>query len=296
MPSPLRALVLGAAWTVSWIPAMELAAQADPPVEALAAAVDLALESHGMADLPRSSILLDTLQVGLDGPDALALARLLGLEPGRSEDHCRRFLLEPGEPGVGSPFGYQVQGVEGIVTISTLEVPLDSMEIVVRVARGAGRYVGMGGSYIVRSTASGWAAARHVTWSPHGSCSPRLFAAPLALAAQTALDDLAAPDPICLDPTGFPLHEQDEVAAMLGAQVEGQWMPQVRGETPDDFRDPCERSGGAWGSVIRFTRVEWESDDLLRVAVEGRIPARGIRSSVTRTLVREGGDWRVRAP
>jgi hypothetical protein len=270
-----------------------LVAQTDPGTEALGAAIERAISDLGLGGGARSGILIDTLRSVIDSRTADQLVRELGVSLGVSEAHCRRFLMSEERPELRAPFGYRVHGVDAILTIGRGDFATDSAHVWITTARGSGQYVGGPRSYIVRRGSGRWLAEPHMMMSPHGSCHPQLFTAPLVLAAQTLLADLRAAGPICLDPTGFLLHERDSVALLLGAEIRGQWVPKIGGETPELARDLCERAPVQWGSVVRFLRVDWEADDLLHVTVEGRIPAEHTGRRIQYTLRQTGAEWTV---
>jgi hypothetical protein len=273
-----------------------VAAQADSRAEPLAAAIRRAIAADRLSDAARARILLDTLRSAIDPRSAARLARELGLAPGVSEAHCRRFLVDGEVRGSASywpPIGYEVRGVDAILTIWHTEFAGDSAHVWITIARGSGRYIGAPTSYIVRRDSAHWRAEPYLAASPHGICHSRLFTAPLALAAQTTLADLRAIGPTCLDPTGFPLHEQDSVAHVLGAQVRGHFFPLVGGETPEPARDPCERDSVQWGGIVKFLRVDWEADDLIHVTVEARIPADQTSRRIGYTLRETDGAWSI---
>lgn len=273
-----------------------LVAQTEERTDALRAAVEYALTRSRFAETPRGEILIDTSRIDLPSAEAAQLARSLGLRTGVSEDHCRRFLLSEDGPWGrnvqwGRPVGLEVHGVDAIVTAWFSAFTSDSAYVWVSIVSGAGAHFNGPSSYVLHRYPFEWLASPHLR-SSGGLCDPQLFTEPLALAAQAMIDRLKRVGPTCLDPTGFPLLERDSVAAVLGAEVHGEWVPSIRGETPEAYRDPCEKAAVQWGSIVRFLHVEWETDDLIRVTVEGRTPE-DPASRRRYTLRNEHGQWSV---
>jgi hypothetical protein len=246
---------------------------ADHRVEAVATAIELKLAAWGRGDTPRARILLDTPRTLTGTPLRRELmeqlVQRLGVQPGNSEDHCRRFPVAM--PRYGWPIGYEVHGVDAIVSATLIEFAPDSIEVTVTAASGTGEYVGGMSTYTMRRELSGWRTTQNLTSGPHGWCVFRRVPEAIAVGGRALLDSLNANGPTCLDPTGFPLHEIDAVAALLGADVRGRYLP-WRGEEPMpvSLLNPCERSGEDWGSVLRILHVEWPSDDLILVEIEVR--------------------------
>lgn len=273
-----------------------LLAQTEERTDALRAAVEYALDHSRFAETPRAAILIDTSRIDLPSEEAAHLAESLGLRAGVSEDHCRRFLLaEDGPLGRSaqfSPVGLEVHGVDAILTAWFTELTSDSAYVWVSIVSGAGQHLNGPSSYVLHRSSSKWSAEHHLS-SSGGLCAPRLFTEPIAVAAQTMIDSLKHGSPTCLDPTGFPLLERDSVAAVLGAEIRGQWVPAIEGEIPEPYRDPCARADVAWGSIVRFLHVEWETDDLIRVTVEGRSPEDPAGRRLRYTLRKEDGQWSV---
>lgn len=286
---PLVALLIAA--TPLW-------AQSDDRLEALGAALEYALKESRFADSPASVLLLDTVRAGVSPSEAARLARDFGLTAGRSEEHCSRFALDgrwSRQQRQLSPVGLRVHGANAIITAWFAAFAPDSAYIWVSVVSGDGPHLNGPGSYVLRNDSAGWHASPHLRASG-GHCRPRFFTAPLALAARAVLDELEAPGPICLDPTGFPLLESDSLAAVLGAEISGRWVPEVEGETPEPYRDPCAKADTPWGGIVRYLHVDWESDDLIRVTVEGRRvagPGDANRRSIRYTLRNQDGRWVV---
>jgi len=274
-----------------------LVAQTEERSDALRAAVKYALTHSLFADTPRAAILIDTSRIDLPSEEAAQLAQSLGLRTGVSEDHCRRFLLaEDGPWGRqvrwGQPVGLEVHGVDAIVTAWFTEFTSDSAYVWVSIVSGAGPHFNGPSSYVLHRYSYEWLASPHLR-SSGGLCDPQLFTEPLALAAQAMIDSLKHAGPTCLDPTGFPLLERDSVAVVLGAAIHGEWVPSIEGETPEAYRDPCAKADVRWGSIVRFLHVEWETDDLIRVTVEGRTPEDPASRRLRYTLGKEHGQWSV---
>jgi hypothetical protein len=116
-----------------------VAAQADSRAEPLAAAIQRAIAADRLSDAARARILLDTLRSEIDPRSAARLARELGLTPGVSEAHCRRFLVDGEALGWWVPVGYAVHGVDRILTIGRSEFAGDSAHVWISSARGSGR-------------------------------------------------------------------------------------------------------------------------------------------------------------
>lgn len=273
-----------------------LVAQTPERADALRAAVDHALADSPFADAPRAAILIDTLRMGLPAADAAQLAQSLGLRAGVSEDHCRRFLLDENGPmgmyvRMGLPVGLEVHGVAAIVTAWFREFTSDSAYVWVSIVSGSGQHFNGPGSYVLHRASTQWQVEPDLR-SSGGHCDPRLFTEPLAVAAQTMIDSLKHAGPTCLDPTGFPLPERDSVAAVLGAEIHGVWAPGIEG-VPEQYRNPCAKAEVQWGSVVRFLHVEWETEDLIRVTVEGGAPKDQSSRRVRYVLRKENGQWSV---
>jgi hypothetical protein len=270
-----------------------LSAQPDPRPEALASAINQALADFDLIGSPRPMILLDTLRAGIEPGNAAELARSLDLTPGVSEAHCRRFLFAEHAPLRRIPHGYRVQGVHAILTLSHSGFGADSGQVWVTALRGSGEYVGGSRSYRVSRHDAEWRAEGHLMTSPHAVCHPAPFTDPLVLAARTILAAVGGTDPLCFDPTGFFLREQDSVVSLLGAQIRGEWLPMIRGEDAETLRDPCGRASIQWGGVVRFLAVDWEADDRIHVTVEAWVPADRSRQRTRYTLQSLNGPWSV---
>jgi hypothetical protein len=274
-----------------------LVAQTKERADALAAAVEYAITDSRFGAASHSAILLDTLRADVAPHEAAQLARRLGLRPGTSEEQCRRFRLDEAGPWgsyvrMGFPVGLEVHGVDAIVTASFSEFNSDSAYVWVSIVSGAGQHFNGPGSYVLRRDSTRWQVEPHLA-SSGGSCDPRLFTVPLALATQTMLDSLKGAGPICMDPTGFPLLELDSMAAVLGAEIHGKWVPDIDGKTPEPYRNPCAKAERQWGSIVRFLHVEWETDDLIRVTAEGRTPGDEANRRLRYILRKERGQWNV---
>lgn len=270
-----------------------LTAQMDQHTQALGAAIERAVSDLGAGGSPRSRILIDTARSAIDSRTATQLAHQLGVSLGRSEAHCRRFLVRGDGLGLRAPIGYEVRGVDAILTIGRSDFTRDSAHVWITTARGVGQYIGGPRSYIVRRDTGQWLAEPNIIVSPHGSCYPQMFTDPLVLAARTILADVSASGPLCYDATGFLLHERDSVATVLGAEVRGQWVPLIGGETPEPARDPCERAGVQWGSVVKFLEVDWQEEDVIHVTVEARVPVAQVARRRRYTLTQAGSEWIV---
>lgn len=276
-----------------------LAAQADERGEALTAVLDHVLTTIP-TEVPRSRIVLDTLRTATDAPNhaevATRVARELGLMPGVSEDHCRRINIDHWS----SPVGVEVRGVEAIAQASFETFTRDSAYVRVRLFSGSGRYLSGGSSYSLRRDSGGWQVKQHLVAS-HGRCQPRLFPSPIALALRTMVEELDAGGPICLDATGFPLSELELVAEILGSEIRGTYIPPPRRAVPwppETHANPCEKADTRWGSVLRVVNVEWDSDELIHVSLEGRrvgagqppvVATRHVRYSLRKT----DDEWKV---
>ena len=281
--------------------ATALPAQDDVRVEMLTAVLEYALDDQLPRGAPRSTVLLDTLRTG-GGPDsarvAARVAAELGLLAGVSEDHCRRYRLDPARHSTfAGRVGVEVQGVAAILTASFETFTPDSAEIWVPLARGRGPHLDGPRSYIVRRVGNGWEVEPDMAWSG-GYCAPPLYPTAFAMAGEALLDELDPNGPVCLDPTGVRLLEQDSVVALLDAEVRGQWVPPLEwGEpVPEPYRDPCGKADREWGAVVRVVDIDWVDDDLLRVTWEGRTSARadqGATRQVRYTLREEDGRWLI---
>lgn len=275
-----------------------LSAQVDEQrAEAVAAALEHVLGGIPVEIAP-SEIVLDTLRTAAGAAGvATHVARDLGLTPGISEDHCRRIHIDHRN----YPIGVEVRGVEAIAQASFEMFTPDSAYVWVWLFRGSGRYLSGGSSYRLRRDPAGWQVKHHLSAS-HALCQPRLFPIPVALAVESMMGELGSRGPSCLDATGFPLRELDLVAEIVGAEIRGEYVPPPRTGwvpwPPEPYANPCEKADARSGSVLRVVDVEWESDEVIHVTLEGRRtgarqPNEARERLVRYTLLERGGGWKI---